>query len=265
MGIGFDIFTTMKVVAFIPARYGSTRLRGKPLEKINGRPMIQGVYERVKGAGSVADVAVATDDERIAEAVRGFGGRVVMTSPDCATGTERVAEAAESPGAPWAGDADIVVNVQGDEPLIPPALIDDCVAPLLSDPSVGLSTPVVRIAEAGELADPNVVKAVAGMDGFALYFSRSVIPHTDRKDPFGAGQPSGAVLFYKHVGLYVYRRDVLLRLASLSPTPLERAERLEQLRALENGIRIKLVETTYNPVAVDTPGDLARVRTLVED
>ncbi|MBI5598744.1 MAG: 3-deoxy-manno-octulosonate cytidylyltransferase [Deltaproteobacteria bacterium] len=239
----------MKVVAFIPARFGSTRLEGKPLKEIKGRPMVQWVYERVKRSGAVSEAAVATDDERIARAVRAFGGKAVMTSLSCMTGTERVAEAAK------ACDGDIIVNVQGDEPLMEPGVIDDCVRALIEDPVASISTPVTRMKDPEEFANPNVVKAVTDLNGFALYFSRSPIPYP--RNIKGSGPVK------KHIGLYVYRRDVLLKLAKMPPTPLEEAEGLEQLRAMENGLRIKVVETGYDPVSVDTPEDLERVRMMV--
>lgn len=243
-----DIFTGMKVVAYIPARYQSTRLPGKPLKDIGGKPMIQWVSERTALAKSVEEVSVATDDDRIRKAVEAYGGNVVMTSAACRSGTERVAEAARASGA------DIIVNVQGDEPLIEPALIDDLVAPMLADSSIGLATPAALIKTEQEYLDPNTVKVVMDTAGNALYFSRSPVP--DHKGGFRLDDTA----IYKHIGLYVYRREVLERLAALPPTPLEQAEGLEQLRALENGIKIRVVITTYSPESVDTPEDLERVR-----
>jgi len=234
----------MKVVAFIPARFASTRLPGKPLAKINGRPMIQWVYERVSKSRLIEDVTVATDDERILRAVSAFGGKAVLTSGACGSGTERVAEASRNISA------DIVVNVQGDEPLLPPELIDDCVREMISDRGISISTPACRIKTAGEFKDPNIVKVVMDKNGFAMYFSRSPIPYSEGR----------ALSAYRHIGLYVYRKDVLLQLAKLPESPLEKAERLEQLRALENGFRIKTVITPYNPVSVDTKEDLEKVR-----
>ncbi|VAV82731.1 3-deoxy-manno-octulosonate cytidylyltransferase [hydrothermal vent metagenome] len=238
----------MKVVAFIPARYQSTRLPGKPLKDIGGKPMIQWVSERTALAKSVETVSVATDDERIREAVEAYGGNVVMTSSSCLSGTERVAEAARDCGA------DIIVNVQGDEPLVEPALIDDLVAPMLADSSIGLATPATLIKTEAEYLDTNTVKVVLDREGNALYFSRSPIPN--HRDGFRLDEYA----IYKHIGLYVYRREVLEQLAALAPTPLERAEGLEQLRALEHGIKIRVVMTTYSPESVDTPEDLERVR-----
>ncbi|MFZ3072999.1 MAG: 3-deoxy-manno-octulosonate cytidylyltransferase [Thermodesulfobacteriota bacterium] len=243
----------MLVVAFIPARYGSTRLDAKPLKEIKGKPMVQWVYERVKRAKTVQGVAVATDDERIVRAVEAFGGKAVMTPGCCLTGTERVAEAARSL------EADIVVNVQGDEPLIEPDLIDSVVLPMLADPSIDIGTAKTKLTDPAELLNPNVVKVVTDKDGFALYFSRSAIPYSTRYFEEGSAQ------VYKHLGIYVYRKDALLKLSALKQTGLELSESLEQLRALENGMRIKVVETPYTSVAVDTQEDLDRVRKMAEN
>ncbi|MEW6320764.1 MAG: 3-deoxy-manno-octulosonate cytidylyltransferase [Acidobacteriota bacterium] len=236
--------TETSVLAIIPARYHSTRLPGKALADIGGRPMIEHVYRRASAARTVAGVVVATDDARIVEAVAAFGGVACMTRADHPSGTDRLAElAAELP-------AGILVNVQGDEPLLDPAAIDAAVAPLLADPAVGMST-LCRPLAADEAARPDVVKVVRALDGTALYFSRAAIPYP--RDP-------AAAACYAHVGLYVYRRTVLLRLAALAPSPLERAESLEQLRALEHRIAITVVETAHAAPGVDTPADLERVR-----
>ncbi len=237
----------LQIVAIIPARYASTRLPGKALEPIGGRPMIEHVYRRVEASPSISRVIVATDDLRIATTVTGFGGNVRLTRAH-ETGTDRLAEVATSL------DCDVIVNVQGDEPLIDPRAIGEAVAPF-SDPSIPMTTLYRRIHDPSELANPNVVKVVLDRGGFALYFSRAPIPHA--RDPRGGWPP-----LYKHIGLYAYRRSVLLVLASLEPTPLERAEALEQLRALEHGIRIKAVETAYDSIGVDTPEDLEQVRRL---
>jgi 3-deoxy-manno-octulosonate cytidylyltransferase (CMP-KDO synthetase) len=212
--------------------------------------MIEHVYRRAAAARSIASVLVATDDERIARAVRAFGGEVRLTSSAHQSGTDRLAEVAVSLSC------DLVVNVQGDEPLIDPAMIDEAVAPFSADPSLPMSTLRKRIEDEAERLDPNVTKVVVDRDGNALYFSRAPIPHVRQGCP-----PATA---WRHIGLYVYRRDCLLRLAGLPPTALERAEALEQLRALENGIRIRTVETAYDSIGVDTPDDLARVRRAVE-
>jgi len=243
------VSTQLSAIAVIPARYHSTRLPGKALAEIDGRPMIEHVYRRAASARSVASVIVATDDERIARAVRSFGGDVRMTSPAHQSGTDRLAEVAASLSC------DLVVNVQGDEPLIEPATIDEAVEPFASDPALMMSTLRKRIDNPSELGNPNVTKVVVDRDGYALYFSRAPIPYTREGCP--------AAPIWRHVGLYVYRRECLLRLAALAPTPLEQSEALEQLRALENGIRIKAIETHFDSVGVDTPEDLERVRRAV--
>jgi 3-deoxy-manno-octulosonate cytidylyltransferase (CMP-KDO synthetase) len=245
----------MKITAIIPARYASTRFEGKALADIKGKPMVRHVYERTAGARLVSEVIIATDDERIATAVRAFGGRVVMTSRDHETGTDRLAEVA-------AGlDSEIVVNVQGDEPLIEPAMIDEAIRPLVEDPTIVMGTLKCRIRNLHDFLSPNVVKVVTDRNGFALYFSRSPLPNfrdkwNDLKDE---AFNSGKLLCHKHVGLYVYRRDFLLQYARMAPSQLELSEKLEQLRVLENGYRIKVVETAYESIGVDTPGDLEKV------
>lgn len=245
------------IVAVIPARYASQRLPGKPLAVIGGRPMIQHVYERVAQARLVGRVLVATDDERIAAAVQAFGGEAVMTPADLPSGTDRVAFAARS-----LTDAGIVVNVQGDEPLIPAGMIDEAIRPVAADTSVVCGTLVRTIASAAELVNPSVVKVVRDLRGDALFFSRAPIPFV--RD---AVLPDGTTptVCYRHIGLYVFRRDFLLRFAELPPTPLERAEKLEQLRILEHGFRIRATLTTYDSIAVDTPEDLERVRRLATE
>jgi 3-deoxy-manno-octulosonate cytidylyltransferase (CMP-KDO synthetase) len=236
----------VSAVAIIPARYHSTRLPGKVLADISGRPMIEHVYQRAALARSVSAVIVATDDERIAAAVRSFGGTVAMTSSRHESGTDRVAEVA-------AGlTCDVVVGVQGDEPLLDPSSIDEAVEPFAIDPALEMSTLRRLIDDARDLQNPHVTKVVVDREGFALYFSRAPIPYVR------AGSPAAPA--WRHIGLYAYRRPALLRLASLAPTALERSEALEQLRALEHGIRIKTVETRHDSIGVDTPDDLERVR-----
>jgi len=238
-------------VAVIPARFSSTRLPGKPLADIHGRPMIEHVYRRASDAASVSRVIVATDDVRVFDAVRAFGGDARMTSPDHRTGSERVAEVA-------AGlDADLIVNVQGDEPLLEPAMIDVAVAACVADPSLVMSTIRTRITDPGEIASPAVVKVVTDLTGRALYFTRAAVPFL--RDP---GTPA---TWYKHVGLYVYRRAFLLAFAALPPTPLELSESLEQLRALEHGHAIMTVESRHDALGVDTPDALEKVRRLMAD
>jgi 3-deoxy-manno-octulosonate cytidylyltransferase (CMP-KDO synthetase) len=245
----------MNVVAIIPARFASTRFEGKALAEILGKPMVQHVYERTARARLVSEVIVATDDERIAAAVRAFGGRAEMTDKGHETGTDRLAEVAARLGS------EIVVNVQGDEPLIEPAMIDEAIQPLVDDPSILMGTLKSRIKNLHDFLSPNVVKVVTDWEGFALYFSRSPLPNfrdkwNNLKDEKFA---TGKLLCYKHVGLYVYRREFLLQYAQMSPTYLELAEKLEQLRVLENGYRIKVVETEHESIGVDTPGDLEKV------
>ena len=213
--------------------------------------MIEHVYRRTSDARSIEAVIVATDDERIAEAVRAFGGAVRMTSPAHPSGTDRLAEVAGNL------TCDLIVNVQGDEPLIEPAMIDEAVAPFVKDPQLEMSTLRRRIDDSTELHNPNITKVVVDRDGFALYFSRAPIPHVR--------DGNRAAPAWRHVGLYVYRRDCLLRLARLAPTELERSEALEQLRALEHGIRIKAIETRFDSIGVDTPEDLERVRQVFDN
>jgi 3-deoxy-manno-octulosonate cytidylyltransferase (CMP-KDO synthetase) len=236
-------------VGAIPARYGSTRLPGKPLLPIAGRPMIEHVYTRVARARGLDRVVVLTDDERIARAVEAFGGECEMTPADCASGTDRIAWAARR----W--DAAAVINVQGDEPLIDPEEISALAEHLAAhpeDPVVTLATP----ATAEEMANPNAVKVVLARDGAALYFSRAGIPYPRHEGGFAP---------LKHLGIYGYRREALLRLAELAPTPLERSESLEQLRALENGIRIRVLAVERASVGVDTAEDLARVERILTE
>ncbi|KAA0888829.1 3-deoxy-manno-octulosonate cytidylyltransferase [Oryzomonas rubra] len=246
----------MKITAIIPARYASTRFPGKALADIGGRPMIQHVYERACKASLVSRVIVATDDTRIADAIRLIGGEAVMTSTSHETGTDRLAEVAHSL------DTDIIVNVQGDEPLISPEMIDQAIEPFLHDPALKMGTLKTRIKCLHDFLSPNVVKVVTGADGCALYFSRSPLPFfrdkwQDLKDESFA---NGKLLCYKHVGLYVYRRDFLLEYAAMPPTFLEISEKLEQLRAIENGIRIRVIETEFESIGVDTPDDLAKAQ-----
>jgi 3-deoxy-manno-octulosonate cytidylyltransferase (CMP-KDO synthetase) len=240
----------VKVVALIPARYGSTRFPGKPLALLRGKPMIQHVYEHTRLVRGLAQVMVATDDERIAQTVRGFGGDVIMTRSDHLTGTDRLAEAAQRL------DAEVIVNVQGDLPFFPPALVEDAVTALSGSSVAVMSTVKTPIHELAEWHNPNVVKVVTDRDGYALYFSRSPIPFT--RSPQSAVRSPGEVLGYRHIGLYVYRRDFLLTFTRLPATPLEEAEKLEQLRALEWGYKITVSETDRPTVEVDTPEDLRR-------
>ncbi len=244
----------MKVTVVIPARYASTRFPGKPLQDILGKPMIQHVCERAARAACVDRVIVATDDERIFKAVEGFGGEAQMTRIEHATGTDRLAEVAERI------ESDLVVNVQGDEPLIDPRMIDLAVTPLLADPGIPMGTLKSPIETSADYRNPHIVKVVTDQDGFALFFSRAPIPHArDLADTDRLSDP----LPHKHIGLYVYRRDFLLRYPTLPATPLENLEKLEQLRALEHGYRIRVVATELTSQGVDTPEDLLRVAAIL--
>jgi len=240
----------MKVLCVIPARYASTRLPGKPLLDIAGKPMVVRVYERASKAKGVSETLVATDDERIKAAVERSGGKAMLTRGDHPTGTDRLAEVAAA-----FPDVDLIVNVQGDEPLIEPSLIDELIAQFEGEPELAMATVKTEIEDEAERANPNNVKVVCDKEGYALYFSRSLLPY-----PRKGGCP-----VYKHIGIYAYRRDFLLAYAKMQPTPLEQAESLEQLRALENGYRIKVVETKARFVGVDTAEDLAKVNEIYRD
>jgi len=258
----------MKAIAIIPARYGSTRLPGKPLIVIKGKPLIQYVYERVK-ASSVQQVIVATDDERIATAVRGFGGEAVLTSPHHRSGTERVAEVAVGM------DAEIVVDCQGDEPLIPPEAIDQTIAAFAKDPSIMVTTLITPLEKGDDLCNPHLVKVVVDHDGFALYFSRAPIPYPrDVLETKNAGLLKEGELiarldkqklggYWQHIGLYAFRKEFLLTLTALPPSDLERREKLEQLRILENGYKIKTVICPTPSLGIDTPEDVERFIALI--
>jgi 3-deoxy-manno-octulosonate cytidylyltransferase (CMP-KDO synthetase) len=238
-----------KVLAVIPARYASTRFPGKVLADIGGKPLVWHVYERTRRAQLVSETVVATDGDAVAEALRPLGVPVVLTRADHASGTDRAAEVARG------SDAEIVINVQGDEPLIDPGTIDATLRPLIADPSVPMATARRRITDPERIGNPNVVKVVCDPNGRALYFSRSPIPYIrDAADRGAASQ-----CYWQHIGLYAYRRDFLLGYAGMASTPLERLEKLEQLRVLENGYPIAVVETDYESIGVDTPEDLERV------
>ncbi len=249
------------IVAVIPARYGSTRFPGKSLALIKGKPMIQWVYEGTKRSSLLDRVIVATDDDRILKTVVAFGGEAMMTSAAHATGTDRIAEVARQIAC------DIVVNVQGDEPLISPSMIDEAVRPLIADPQIPLGTLAKRVTDPSEVSDLNVVKVVCDASGFALYFSRAPIPW-DRDGWAGRTSLNDlpmAGVHYKHIGLYVYRREFLLAFAGMPQTPLEEREKLEQLRALERGHRIRVVYTEHESFGVDIPGDLGKILQRLEE
>jgi 3-deoxy-manno-octulosonate cytidylyltransferase (CMP-KDO synthetase) len=242
----------MKIVAIIPSRFGSTRFQGKPLASIAGKSMIQHVYETTAKADIVDRVAVATDDERIVEAVKQFGGEAVMTSETLRSGTDRVAEAAERLGLEM---DDIIVNVQGDQPLMDPRCLDDVVAPLTADSALGICTLAFRIVDPREYDDPKDVKVVMDHRGDALYFSRAPLPFArDDGETFDS---------YKHLGVYAYRRRFLEIFRNLPTGRLESIEKLEQLRALEFGHRINVVVTPYDSPEVDLPSDIRRIERLI--
>ncbi len=234
----------MRAVGVIPARYASSRFPGKPLADLRGRPLVQHVYERARRSKTLARVVVATDDLRIRDAVVAFGGEVQLTGLHHPSGTDRVAEVAASLSC------EIVVNIKGDEPLIEPPMIDEAVSPFFVESDLIMGTVCRRLEKEEEWQSPHVVKVVRDRRGFALYFSRTPIPYA---------RVQGRHSYYKHIGLYVYRREFLLTLASLAPTPLEETEQLEQLRALEYGYPIRVVETEYDSIGVDTPEDLERI------
>ncbi|MDX1776791.1 MAG: 3-deoxy-manno-octulosonate cytidylyltransferase [Desulfobulbales bacterium] len=246
--------TEPNVVAVIPARYHSNRFEGKPLAPILGKPMIQHVYERALSVPLLSRVVVATDDKRIEECVRSFAGEVVMTRADHASGTDRLAEAATRLDIP---EQDVVVNIQGDQPLFPAEVIEQVARPLLDDPTLPMSTLIYKIIRKEEIGDPNHVKTVFDRNGSALYFSRSPIPF--QRDLNDTAEPT----YYKHLGFYGYRKGFLLTFVSLPEGEWERFEKLEQLRALEFGYRIKVVLTEHDSIEVDTPDDLKRVEEIL--
>jgi len=238
-----------EVIAIVPARYQSNRFEGKPLALIAGKPMIQHVVERAMAAELLSRVVVATDDSRIAECVQAFGGEYVMTRSDHVSGTDRLAEAAELLGI---SEHDVVVNIQGDQPLFPVEVIEQVARPLLDDPALPMSTLIYKIIREEEIDDPNHVKTVFDRDNYALYFSRSPIPF--QRNPDEKIKPT----YYKHLGFYAYRKGFLLSYVALPEGEWERFEKLEQLRALEYGYKIKVVLTEYDSIEVDTPQDLTR-------
>jgi 3-deoxy-manno-octulosonate cytidylyltransferase (CMP-KDO synthetase) len=242
----------MQLIAIIPARYGSTRFPGKPLADVLGKPLIQRVYEQARQVRELDGLFVATDDERIRACVEGFGGQVVMTRADHPSGSDRLAEAAAALNL---APEDIVVNIQGDQVVFPPALIGELAAPLRRDPELVMVTPIRRVTDPAAAANPNLVKVVFDHQGRALYFSRSPLPcWRDGQDLY----------FYKHIGIYAYRVGFLQRFIHLPPGRWEQAEKLEQLRALEHGFPIHLVETQEDTLEVDTPEDLAAVERYLQ-
>ena len=246
----------MKIICIIPSRLASQRLPEKALADIHGKPMIQHVYERAKRSSMLTDVLVATDSERIESAVKKFGGNAVMTPVDIQSGSDRIAFAARSL------DADIIVNVQGDEPLIEPGMIDETVRLLTNDASVVVGTAAKKITELNDLLTPNVVKVALDKNGFALYFTRSLVPFV--RDSFEVTEWLRHATFYKHFGIYVYRASFLQEFSRLKPSTLEQTERLEQLRILEYGYRIKVAITQFDSIPVDTKEDLEKARKKIK-
>ncbi|MBI3006668.1 MAG: 3-deoxy-manno-octulosonate cytidylyltransferase [Ignavibacteriales bacterium] len=244
------------VVAVIPARYASQRLPAKPLLDLLGKPMVQRVYEQARRARLLNRVIVATDDKRIEDVVKGFGGEVVMTSPDITSWSDRVAAVAKKV------KGDIFVNIQGDEPLIEPRMIDEAVRVVLKDKQAVVGTLAKRISSEAELSNPSVVKVVVSKEGKGLYFSRSTIPHV--RDEADASKWLNHHTFFKHIGIYVFRRNFLLKFAKMKPTALEQSEKLEQLRVLENGYEINVGITEYDSIPVDTKEDAGRVVRLLQ-
>jgi len=243
-----------QVVAIIPARYHSNRFEGKPLATINGKSMIQHVVERAGQVELLSRVVVATDNQKIADCVTGFGGEVVMTRDDHVSGTDRLAEAAELLGI---SEHDVVVNIQGDQPLFAPEVVEQVARPLLDDPALPMSTLIYKIIRPEEIDDPNHVKTVFDRDQYALYFSRSAIPF--QRNPEEPETPT----YYKHLGFYGYRKGFLLSFVALPEGEWERFEKLEQLRALEFGYKIKVVLTEHDSIEVDTLEDLRRVEAFI--
>ncbi len=246
----------MNIIGIIPSRYASSRLPAKPLVDICGKTMVRRVYEQSAKSALLTSVVVATDDARIESAVREFGGNVQMTPVDIQSGSDRIALVAKNL------NADIVVNIQGDEPLIDPLLIDQTISALIDDPNSVVATAVKRTSSHQDIFNPNVVKAVLDKNNYALYFSRSPVPHV--RDAKKDEDWYNGTVFYKHFGIYVYRAEFLQHYTTLKPSPLENAEKLEQLRILENGYRIKCVITEYESHPVDTPEDLQKVIQIIQ-
>ena len=243
----------MDVIGVIPARFHSTRFEGKPLVDIMGKPMIQHVWERAKQALILDDLVIACDDERIANAARDFNAKVVLTAKGHVSGTDRICEVVNQM------DTKIVINIQGDEPLIHPSMIEAVARALVDDPGINMATLIKKIADPHEINDPHVVKVVVDKNNFALYFSRAPIPYRSSHSELKSHD------YYKHIGLYGYTKDFLFAFKNLFPSNLEKIERLEQLRVLESGYRIKAIETKYDTLAVDTPQDLERVKQFLRE
>lgn len=243
-----------RIIGIIPARYGSTRFPGKPLAKISGKSLIQRTYENARQCSLLQDVIVATDDERIFQEVLAFNGNAVMTSPTCPTGTERLAEVVKNSGY---DDVELMVNIQCDEPLIKAATLDQVIQILQESPEAVMSTAAAKITSKEDALDPNTVKCVINVKGEALYFSRTLIPNGHQ----GRWQPH--VTYYKHIGVYAYRRQFLMHYPELAPTSLQMAEDLEQLKVLEHGYIIKVAVVKDDVVGVDTPEDIRKIESLL--
>ena len=239
----------MDVIGVIPARYGSTRFEGKVLADLHGKPMIQWVWEAAKKARILDEVIVACDDKRIEEAAASFGGKVVFTSKEHTCGTDRICEVVNPL------EVKVIVNIQADEPLLDPVMIENVARPLLDNPALNMATLMKRIDEHREIADPNVVKVLTDKNGLALYFSRSAVPYQQDK--------SVRAVYYKHIGLYAYTKDFLFIFKNLPESYLEKMEKLEQLRVLEAGFRIKVIETKVSTIGVDTPEDLEKAKKII--
>ncbi|MDD5449870.1 MAG: 3-deoxy-manno-octulosonate cytidylyltransferase [Candidatus Omnitrophica bacterium] len=247
----------MDAIGIIPARYASTRFEGKVLADLCGKPVIQHVYERAKQAKFLDDLIIACDDERVKNCVMKFGAKAVLTSPDQPTGTDRLTEVVNPI------DVKIIVNIQGDEPFVQSTMIDNLVLELQNNKKIGMATIVKRIEDEKELCDPNTVKAVIDKEGYALYFSRNFIPFVRNREELGQKSLVEAITFYKHIGLYAYTKDFLFTFKNLPKSNLEEAEKLEQLRALEHGYRIKTIVTKFDTIGIDTPEDLEKAKALL--
>lgn len=238
----------MNVIGVIPARFGSARFAGKVLADLLGKPVIQHVWENAKKAKMVDDLIIAADDERVLKAAADFGAKAVYTSPDQPSGSDRLIEVVNPL------DVKVIINIQGDEPLVRPEMIDDLARAMLDDKNVYMATLAKKIEDKSEIENPNVVKVVKDKNGFALYFSRSVIPY--RRNDI-------APIYYKHIGIYAYTKDFLFQFTNLPKSHLEMTEALEQLRVLEGGYKIKVIETKFDTIGIDTPEDLERARTII--
>lgn len=245
-----DFCTPPRVIGLIPARWGSSRFPGKPLHILAGKPLVRHVWEQVGKCTKLAEIAIATDDDRIREAAEGFGARVIMTSPDHPSGSDRLAEALD-----YFPDATHVVNIQGDEPMIDPSLVDELADALLADAGLSMATAATELRNEGDFKDPNIVKVVLAANGDALYFSRAMIPYP---------RVAGIKKPLRHLGLYAYRADFLKQFVKWEPSSLELCESLEQLRALENGARIRVIMTDHQGPGVDTPEQAAMVEELLK-